>query len=155
MKRAARLIVEEREIQIDGLDPVHVQERITATNRADVCLGALYDHHQCSDDFKEGDEIDVEGVGVFRAVSFHIVPANEEMMASAKPFIVKYDGVDGKDSAEFDTIEKAAEYVKGRWEGWDYCSSATNFHNDYGQFYLVGFSLDDVAKHQNIGKRGE
>ena len=128
---------------------------------ADACLSALYDHHQVSDDFKDGDEIEVvlpEGqmLGTFLVRSFEVYPANEEMMTvGEKKYGVKYDGMDGVKNNGFDTIEEAATYVKKQWMGIDYMNSDTHFHNDYGNFYLRGFTLNDIGKITGKGPLAE
>jgi hypothetical protein len=63
-----------------------------------------------------------------------------------KTMAVVYDGVDGTVRKRFRTIEKAARYVRDRWEGAVCCGGPTNFHNDRGRFYLEGFSLLDIGR---------
>jgi hypothetical protein len=144
MTRKAKVV--EHELEIEGLEPVYLRGSTAKDAVAESCLVALYNHHQCSDDFKEGDEIDVAGVGVFRAESFHIVPTNAEMMKkSRKPYNIRYSAPDGDSNRGFDTLAEAAAYIKERWQGIDYCSSSTNFHTDYAQYYLSGFELWDIG----------
>jgi hypothetical protein len=123
---------------------------------ADACLSALYDHHQVSDDFKDGDEIEIAEVGTFIVRSFEVYPANEEMMrAGEKKYGVKYDGMDGVKNSGFDDLASAAKYVKDQWMGVDYMNSNTHFHNDYGNFHLRGFTLEDVGKFSGSRAAGD
>ncbi len=122
---------------------------------ADQCLGKLYDYHQCDDEFKDGDEIVIplpEGQITFEALSFHIVPADEETkfaclgVTKENPYRVSYDGIDGNSSKQFPTLEAAAAYVKERWQGVDYMDGIESFHTDYARYALFGFRLTDIGK---------
>jgi hypothetical protein len=120
-------------------------------NLAESCLVALYDHHQCSDDFGPEDEILVDGVWRFGVLEvIHVTPADAETRAAVlgltaeKPYRISYDGMDGRSSESFATLSEAADYVRGRWEGADYVDGPASFHNDYGRFHLYGFNLRDI-----------
>jgi len=124
---------------------------------ADQCLGKLYDFHQCDDEFKDGDEILVPNVGTFKAISFHIVPADEDTrlacmgVTKKHPYRIAYEGMDGNASTQFVTLEEAAKYVKDRWQGIDYMDTGHGFHNDHGRFVLFGFVLKDIGKVEGEG----
>jgi len=60
-----------------------------------------------------------------------------------KPFSVvsQEEGRGPKTTRKFATAGELAEYVKGRWQGWDYYDGDNSFHNDYATFTVVGIEL--------------
>lgn len=62
------------------------------------------------------------------------------------PFAVKFDGIDGKGTQRFKTLEGAAAYVKARFQGVEYVRAGNVFGSDYGVYTLEGFALSDIGK---------
>ncbi len=60
-------------------------------------------------------------------------------------FKIMYDGVDGTDVMEFDTLAEAGKYLAARYQGADYCSGG-HLGTDYAKYFPVGFDLSDVGK---------
>lgn len=64
-----------------------------------------------------------------------------------KPFSVESqeEGRGSKTIRKFATTEELAEYVKGRWQGWDYYDGDNSFHNDYATFTVKGANLANLV----------
>ena len=62
-----------------------------------------------------------------------------------KPYSVRYNGVDGTETTKFATLTEVQNYVKARWEGWDYTHGFGDFHTDYSYYVLSGCSLLDLG----------
>jgi hypothetical protein len=60
-----------------------------------------------------------------------------------KPFSIESqeEGRGPKTVHKFATAGELAEYVKGRWQGWDYYDGDNSFHNDYATFTVKGVDL--------------
>ena len=68
----------------------------------------------------------------------------------SKPFaiICREEGRDEKRSqTSFDTLAAAAEYIRERWQGPEYCTHEWphGFHTDYSTYECLGFTLKDIA----------
>jgi len=64
-----------------------------------------------------------------------------------KPFSVssQEEGRGPKTVRKFATTEELSEYIKGRWQGWDYYDGDNSFHNDYATFTVKGANLADLV----------
>ena len=64
-----------------------------------------------------------------------------------KPFSVESqeEGRGPKTIRKFATAGELAEYIKCRWQGWDYYDGDNSFHNDYATFTVKGANLADLV----------
>lgn len=52
---------------------------------------------------------------------------------------------------KFATTAELSEYVRGRWQGWEYYDGGNSFHNDYCTFVVNGANLADLVPADGAG----
>jgi len=48
--------------------------------------------------------------------------------------------------SRFRSLDKAAQYIRDRWQGAEYIDGRDVFHTDFCQYRLIGFDLRDIGK---------